>query len=200
MTENQRKRLYFPAWGRAFAANWSWAGKRLTRTAPDSEWNTLVETTAERHLGPECRATTPDDLRHAANALAVARASGHRREPRREGPARAADFVDRYDLSLGLFVVLCGLLEDPDTLGNFRPPSGRLAWTDPGLIERHYILGSMERRCRESYVVRLVQDITRGQVSSPDDLDLPRLKAVWRTLGQRGNAWTDAAPVEARPF
>lgn len=199
MTENQRKRLYFPAWQRAFAANWTWRGGRLERISGREAWAVTVQELAGQHVAAEFRAPTPEDLRHAANALALERAARHRGETRPPGPGSASDFTDRYDLSLGLFVVLCGLLEDPDTLGSFRPPAGMLAWNDPGLIERHYILGSMERNCRDSYVVKLVQDISRREVTHAEDLDLPRLKAVWRTLGQRSNAWQGAATVKG-PF
>lgn len=200
MTDNQRKRLYFPAWHRAFAANWTWGKGVLARVAADSTWNLDVEQMAELHVAIECRAVKPDDLRYAANRMALNKAAAHRGDKLFLGPASCAEFTDRYDLSLGLFVVLCGLLENPDTLGAFRPPSGQLAWDDPGLIERHYILGSMERNCRESFVVKLVQDISRGEVSHPEDLDLPRLKSVWSLLGQRRNAWSNAAPVAANPF
>lgn len=204
MTSPQLKRIYFPAWGRAFAANWQTVRGRIERTAPDTEWNTGVESVAEALARQAHSGLTADLLRHACNALAIRRARQHRAGDGRGvqfdwGHTSSADLQDRYDLSLGLFLALCDLLVDADFIGKPDRPGGRLAWDQPDLIERAWLLDVIRDRCEPGYVATLCASIyQRGHLEL---LGTPQLKDLYRTLGQRRNAWRPRggtpAPVAA---
>lgn len=196
MTTPQLKRLYFPAWNAAFRANWSWSRGVLTRTAGDTLWNVPAEETAQRIAAPEYRGITPDDLRHAVNALAIRRARAHRAgQPEDAIPldlrhTSSEDLDDRCDLSLGLFLAYCDLLADDTYLGVAERQGGATAWTHPETIEREYMLRVIGRRCVEGYASKLSREIY-GQ-PEPERLNARDLAGLYRTLGQRRHAWRSA--------
>lgn len=203
MTDAQRKSLYFPAWHRGFSANWRAERGRVVRLAGDTQWNVEVERVAGMLAEAEVRAVGPEDLRHATNAIAVRRARAYRAGlgddavpldlGRKAVGCGAMD--DKYDLSLGLFIAYCDLLEWPECLGRPDRPGGAVAWTTPDGIEREYILGAIERRVVPGYAARVSKDL----YGEPDPalLELDRLKDLWRLLGQRKAAWCTREPVAA---
>ncbi len=73
MTDNQRKYLYFPAWNRAFKANWrTERGTVVAVPQPANvELAAKVADLGEAIAKREARALKADDLRHAAEMLAL---------------------------------------------------------------------------------------------------------------------------------
>lgn len=196
MTEAQRKRLYFPAWQAAKAVCWRWENGRFSRRVePASQWMEMIEDVARQIAGPEHRGLVADDLRHGCNALAVRRERAYRANlPEEQVPldlrpagTTSSALSDRHDVRLGLFLALCDLLVDDTCLSLPHRPGGVMAWEHPEQIEREYLLRVIDRRCNAGFVARLCKDL--NGTPDPAALRLDRLEDLYRTLGQRRNAW-----------
>lgn len=195
ISDAQRRRLYFPAWRRAFSATWTVApsGRITPKTAegsetPENEFRNAIEAVAGRYAAAEARGVTETDLRHAANALALQRARSWRAgSPQPLPPDMESSSSRKLDgLGLGLFLALCNLLEEPTWLGTAQAP-GLMDWEDPGRIERGRILWRLDHQTSPGYAAALSRDLygTRDyhQLPFADLVELERL------LRERPKAW-----------
>lgn len=140
MTQNQQRRLYFPAWTAAFRANWTSARGRVQDAAGHrpSEWRARVMAAAEVRARAGHRGITQDDLRHACHVVAF-------------GKDRSS--TDLKPLQMRRVLHLFKLLEDPDNL------DALMRWMDPRKDERDEAAWFLEHRCREGYVRHVSADI-----------------------------------------
>lgn len=103
MTKSQEYSLYFPAWQKAYRANWCQRkGVIVAKEGrADSQWVKDVEELAAMIASRSFRSFTNDDLRHGAHVLAFKTNASH--------AEMTNDQLDR-------FVILCDLLADPTNL------------------------------------------------------------------------------------
>lgn len=199
MTTAQLKRLYFPTWRRAFDATWVWERGTLTLrpTAPASDVREMVETHAETLADREVRAVEPDDLRRAANALALQQARTFRAGRCQLLPATAAAASSKlFDgLTLDLFRALCNLIVEPLLLGTDEKP-GLIWWENPQVPERLRLLNTIDRRCTPGYAGKLCLDLhgTRDYHT----LDYRSVAGLYTTLRGRPGAWMMTASAPRR--
>jgi hypothetical protein len=126
VTPLQRTRLYFPAWGKAFAANWSRASGRVVPVSPQpgGDWARKIEVLAEQSAAAEFRAASVDDYRHASHVVGLGRAKS----------SKALSNAD-LDRVLNLF----RLLQDADQL------APAMALADPSTDERRRLLWAVSK-------------------------------------------------------
>jgi hypothetical protein len=195
MTDAQRKRLYFPAWQRAFAAGWR-LEKGVIRPQPDAP-----ETPPRQHtwaIGVRLaraalRRITPDDLRHAANALALQRAREYRAGlPEGTGPLdlrpEAVGHAALDALSLDLVLCWCHRLRDETAL------DALIDWQHPENLERARMEKNLELHAVPGYVAHLCS--AKFGTSDFYSLDWSTFRELYITLKNRPAAWRRPRPVQ----
>lgn len=190
LTTLQLRRLYFPAWNACFQATWIWKAGRLELlpTALDSDPRDMVEAVAARFAARRVAAVTPDDLRHAATALALQRVRTYRAGSGQPLPVTPEAASSRHldGLSLDLFRALCNLIVEPDLLGTDERP-GLLWWDNPDEPERLRMIRTIEINTTPGYAGKLSLDIYG--VRDYHTLGAKQLSSLYHTIRGRRNAW-----------
>ncbi len=170
MTEAQRKRFYFPAWNRAFAANWESERGRLGARAGRraSEWLTAVIAAANELARQQHGAATADHLRHACHLVALGKnKSSH----------------DLTNAEIDRVVNLFALLEDPEDL------DAVMKWQHPEIGERQRCVRWIESLAPYATIVAVARNNPFGADFDFGDwqsLEIPQLKWLGKTLRERG--------------
>jgi len=193
MTEAQRTRFYFPAWGKACHANdWHMVkGRLLAKRAkqhgvPDvdalyqSIWNAAEALALQAH-----RAVTAEDLRHACHVVAVGRDKS------------ANDLTNgEVDKVVNLF----RLLAEPDDLDAI------LAIQHPENSERTRLVHSLKKRAPEAKLLAIARNLKTwsGEWEPPfwEDMPIEALKTLSRIIARDQKQWNQpvAAPPVAAPL
>lgn len=194
MTDPQRKRLYFPAWRRAFAAAWV-EDRGIVRSQSPSSYPRDRTTEVGAALAQRrVRRMTAEDLRHACNAIAMQRERSHR-----ASGAEVALVLDDASVSsarlspLALELWLCWvqLIEDDTRL------DALIKWENPEDIERERIVRGILAGGAAGYAARLSADIYG--TSDWQGLPWERLLSLHATLRQRRKAWREASTPNQQP-
>lgn len=186
MTEAQRKRLYFPAWHRAFSACWRVEKGVIRPACEETDPMRRTWAVAERLASAAIRSLTADDLRHACNALALQREREYRAHlPEGSGPldlrpeAVSSEALD----ALGLDLVLCWfrLLVDETNL------DALIRWAHPENLERLRMEKHLELHAVPGYVAHLCAD--KFGTSDFYSLAWSDFRDLYITLKNRPAAW-----------
>jgi hypothetical protein len=150
MTKAQQTRFYFPAWSRAWKANWRTVKGRVevapgrrpcliqeTHGEPLVDYTRAIEALATRSAQKEHRALTADDLRHACHIFAL-------------GSDKTSAALT--NLETDRVVNLFRLLADPDDL------DAVLALLSPELGTVKRLLWYLEHCCQQPYVETIAAD------------------------------------------
>ena len=189
MTEAQRKKFYFPAWRRAFEANWTKAGGVVT-ARPDrrpSDELTAIEDLAARFARVAAREGRPteEDYRHAANFFATADL-----RQKLGGPAARvrpkSSTKDMTSQETNHFVRGCKLIAGTATLADV------MAWNNPRLAEEDHLREAIARY-NPAYVSALARSARFGGCLDWRKLEFAQLKQLLLTLQNRTNAQRPAA-------
>ena len=190
LTTAQMRRLYFPAWNRCFQATWIMSRGRLELqpTSPESDARDMVELVAARFAERRVEAVRPDDLRYAANALALQKARSHRAGSGQPLPLtpESASSKQLDGLALDLFRALCNLIVEPDLLGTDEQP-GMLWWQSPEVPDRIRMIRIIEVNTTPGYAGKLSLDIYG--VRDFHTLGAREITALYHTIRGRRNAW-----------
>lgn len=178
MTQNQQRRLYFPAWTQAFKANWTSDRGRIQDAVgyTPSEWRDRVVAAADVRAREHVRGITQDDLRHACHVVAF---------------GRDRSSTDLRPLQMRRVLHLFRLLVDPQDL------TAIMRWMDPRVDEREEAVWFLENKCREAYVRHIAHDLygTKDWEGLPDG----RVIALANTLRARRNGLNHAEPLPRVP-
>lgn len=186
MTEAQRRRLYFPAWRRAFTAAWETSGG-VVRPRPAAEAQSDVRLmtwkTAEMLAARRVRAITEEDLRHACNALAMRKSDEYRHNSLMPLALDDSSVSSSRLVNLSLDLVICwfDLIVDETRLGSM------MRWLNPDQIEKDRIVRTIKAGGAGGYAARLALDMYGS--SDWQDLKLPLIQNLYVTLRNRRNAW-----------
>jgi hypothetical protein len=174
MTKAQKFKLYFPAWGRAFAANWRREKGRILPIAgrAESEWLARVETCARQLALQAHRAPTSDDLRHGIHVAALGR-------DKSSAEISGAD-LDKLIPWIGDGRTIAGVLVDPDDLGSI------MALLDPDQRTREWKIATIRQLAPDAMIRHIAADI--WHVEDWTKLDLASLEGLRRKL------WVRSAP------
>ncbi len=178
MTTNQQRRLYFPAWSRAFKAAWQkdlTGNLILTEPAAAHELACRINGLARAKAGRAARAMTVDDLRHASHLVAC---------------GRSCSSKDLNNHQLDRLLVLFALMVDPDDL------TAVMAWGNPNGPDVPRMIWSIGH-CgfSESYI----ETVCAGKFGHVQwrNLDPRKLQELVMTLKNRRRSKEAAVPVGA---
>lgn len=175
MTEKQRTRFYFPAWGRCCHANdWRMANGRLVGQRADvhgvADVNALYQQvwdTAERLAVQAHCAVTADLLRHACHTVAV-------------GRDKSAN--DLTNAEVDRVVALFRLLTDPDDL------DAVIALHHPENAERERLVFSLKQRAPHSRLLAIARNLKQyaGEWEEPfwEDMPIEGLRVLSRIINR----------------
>jgi hypothetical protein len=185
MTEKQRKYFYFPAWNRAFAANWTRVKGAAKAVEGRQDSDTLQEVicTARVLIGKATGPIAPDELRYACHALARRHTAAWKRGvdeaaiPLQCEPI-SSDGLDNFELEQCVW--LFRLLEDPDDL------DAGVHWVHPENDQRQRYLWYLDHKCLAGYVARVSAD--KYGTSDHHSLSTECLRELTMTLKNRRGA------------
>jgi hypothetical protein len=175
MTDNQRKRFYFPEWSASARAR-GWTSKFPVHQAlfsPDIAWPASplgreliakVYATAQqlalRHIAPL------DALRHACHIVAL-------------GKNKSSKDLDNDDTQR--VVDLFRVLRDPDNLKFVAH------WLDPNLSKKENLIAAVKHKAPVAYWSKIAGD--KFGTSHLEDLTIYQLNQLCFTLNQRRASW-----------
>ena len=193
MTEAQRKKFYFPAWRRAFDANWTKSGG-VVLPRPDrrpSDELAAIEDMAARFARLAAREGRPteEDYRHAANFVATAKLRQCLGGPAAKVRPKSSS-TDFTTQETNHAVALFALLADSASL------KAAMRWNNPQLAEEDQIRASLEAIARRNpaYVSALARSPRFGGCLDWRRLEFAQLKQLLLTLQNRTNAQRPPVP------
>lgn len=199
MTENQRKRFYFPAWhALTRALGWRMVRGRLCAdlvqqlnlalalsARPEHPVRQLLPRIFQRAAklaGDAHRAVTADDLRHACNITAALRCQEWRRarglKANYNAHKTSSDALEHEEVDFA--VMLFRLLGDWDSLAEI------MDWDHPD----GYFLNRIKTRLKQSAPESKLRAISNNAFNTSDweSLDMPKLQWLHREVNGRGVA------------